>query len=497
MNILVLDIGTSGLKTMIYDGRGRALVKTHRHYSPQFSADSVEMDASVVERHVWDSLSEISCWCHKNSVAVGIVSVTAQRSSVIPVDKNGRPLRKALMWQDKRAKGICEDYRDREPEIYSLCGMKPSPVFSAPKIVWLKRNEPDVYEHAYKLLGFQEFILHSLTGEFVADATIAGRSCLMDIRRFTWSPALLDLFGIDENKLCKVISPGSICGAVNSRFSSLFGLKSGIPVVTAGGDQQCAAVGLGCILPQDIEINTGTGAYVLCVTDHPVIDDKMRVACNPSAVTGRWIVEGSVLSCGSAISWMNREFFKSEEQGDSYGGFDAAAASSPPGANGLVVLPAFCGVGTPCWDDRATAQICNLSLRHKKADFARALLEGIAMEIEECADTVADVCGFHRPRDISCGGGVTKNNLFDDILANTLDCRILVPVCREATALGAWISAAVTNGLYRNYEEAYRAASDQIDHKLFRPDTAAQALYSKLKESRSRVLKKQSIDQHC
>ena len=490
MNILVLDCGTSGLKAIVFDSHGQILKKTGRQYTPEYFENKAEMDISIVEDCLWDALAEISSWCLRNKVSIGSVSVTAQRSSVIPVDRNGAPLRQALMWQDKRSAILCEEYQAKAKEIYSICGMLPSPVFSAPKIVWLKRNEQDIYDKAYKLVGFQEIILHSLTGEFVTDTTIAGRSCLMDIERLAWSPVLLDLFGVDPDKLCRIVPAGSICGATNTRFSKVFGSGAALPVVTAGGDQQCAAVGHGCISPTDIEINAGTGAYVLAVTEKPILDREKRVLCNPSAMTGRWIVEGSVLSCGSAIDWMNNAFFLQEKQSRPYENFDIAAASSPPGSNGLRILPYFNGKGTPGWDPAATAQISNLGFHHKKADFARALIEGIAMEIGECAETAAQVCGLSLSGPVPFGGGVSENALFVDILANVLGCTVSVPDCQDATALGAWISAAAANHLFPTCEEAFHEASRHIKVRLFEAVPEKTAFYAAMMESRKACMQK-------
>lgn len=489
MNILVLDVGTSGLKAIVFDDHGNILKKIFRKYSPQYSGDQVEMDVTVVDDSLWDALAEMRNWCQQSSVDFGSVSVTAQRSSVIPVDRDGTPLRNALMWMDKRATAICEEYKDREKEIYQICGMQPTPVFSAPKILWLKRNEPDIYNKSYKLIGFHEYILHTITGKFVTDTTIAGRSCLFDVQKLSWSPKLIEMFEVDIDKLCTIIPVGSICGTTNIKFSKLFGLKMDLPVVTAGGDQQCAAVGLGCISPGNTEINSGTGAYVLSVADKPLVDKTMRTVCNPSAVAGRWIIEGSVLSCGSAIDWMNDEFFHQKGDAYEYENFDKAALSSPIGANGLIIVPNFSGSGTPFCDPTGKARIFNLSFRNKKSDYARALIEGIAMEIADCAAAVANVFDFDCMEKISCGGGLSKNNLYNEILANIFGRTILIPDNKEATALGAWVSAAVANGLFPRYEDAYRESITNKPLNTITVDAEKVAFYTEVKKIRKEFLR--------
>lgn len=494
MHILVIDMGTSSLKLLLFDAQGRIVLQARRRHSPVYSGDSAEMDPCILERNLWDALEEIAAACKEQGILPGAVSVTAQRSSVIPVDQSGNVLHHALMWQDKRSEKICESYASRCVELYAATGMKPSPVLSASKIRWLKAEKPSIYEQAHKLIGFHEYLLYLVTGQFLTDTTIAGRSGLMDVRTLQWSPELLAAYGVDGTKLCAIVPVGSICGTTCGRFREIFHLSDGIPVVSAGGDQQCAALGMGCVTPGATSINTGTGAYVLTLAEQPLFDDTRTAVCNPAAIPHHWVLEGSVFAGGSAIEWMNRTFFGGAHQSYPYEDFDRAAESAPPGANGLLFFSSLCmGEGPP----ESGMGLLHVGLGHTKADFARALMEGLAFDIAACVSNTERVSGQAVPSPLRCGGGLSENPLFTRLLADILGKSITVSACSNVTALGAWISAAVASGMKRDYGTAYEEASAQADMHTVAPDPERHAIYMEIQKKRENAQQKKGHDQHA
>lgn len=434
--ILVIDIGTSSLRCTVYNDRNQELNKIQKEYQLEFiDANTVELDSEIVICHLEAAIKETGNWLKGTNYKLDAISVTAQRSSVIPVDYNGRRLHKALMWQDRRAHQICEELKLKWEKIYNICGMKPTPVFSAPKMLYLKNNYREIYDASYKLIGFQEYVIYFLTNQFVTDTSIASRTCLFDIDKKEWSEELLTIFDIDKEKLCEIRPVGSIIGNTTEKIRELLGAEQAIPVVSAGGDQQCAALGMGICEVGDVLINSGTGAYVIAVSDKPIYDSDMSVNCNVSAIPNKWIVEGTVLGSGKIVDWIKREFFD-----DDINLFTEACENTPIGSNGVKINPYFIGRGTPEWDMNKKGSIINLSLNNKKQDFARAILEGITFELNECLKKIELLCDEKYNKVIS-SGGMSKNNVYNQIQADVFDKEVIKMNTSEATSLGACISA--------------------------------------------------------
>jgi sugar (pentulose or hexulose) kinase len=480
--IVVIDIGTSSLRTLLMDNEGKILDVQKRGYSLSHpSSNAVEMDMALLDTALYEALKEsfsvLKAW-GKQATAF---SVTAQRSSVIPVDEQGRALAPALMWQDTRSSGICEEVWASKKEIYAISGMKPSPVFSAPKMAYLKRTFPGVYASSYKLIGFCEYVLHTLTGLFVTDTSIASRTCLFDITKKEWSPFLLDLFSIDCNKLCTLVDVGTVIGKTTEHFGILMGIPYSIPVVSAGGDQQCAALGLGCIEKDSAMINLGTGAYVIALTDKPFLDTGMRVNCNVSAIPDKWIVEGAVLSAGKTLDWVNDNFFKHVQETRPYEVFTQKSRNVPIGSNGLRFSVQFAGKGTPIWNPNMKGSIGNLSFQNTKDDLARGVLEGIACAVDECVSCISELLGgVQEP--VNVAGGLSKDGFFDQILSDMSRKELTKYATCEATAFGAWMSAAVALKKHNSYKEAFDTIIKGISKENYTPMENNSLLYEKIKE---------------
>ena len=480
MIILVLDVGTSSIRSILFEEDGSVLWKCQAAYGPDALPDgAVEMNMELFDKTMERVLKRTGNWLVEQKRTVSCISVTAQRSSVIPVGRDGKALKNAMMWQDTRAVSICEALEDRKRQIYKICGMIPSPVFSAPKMRYIKEHFTDIYQKAHKLIGFQEYVICFLTGEFYTDYSIASRTCLFDIARLSWSEDLLELFHLEEEKLCGLIPAGSVAGTTKVWASRTLNSEKPIPVISAGGDQQCAALGLGCQKSGEIIANSGTGSYVIAVTDRPLFDEDMRVNCNLSAIPGMWMVEGAVLSAGKSVNWLNSLLFDSREGGALFGEFSKACEEAPAGANGLIFVPLLAGKGTPAWRPEARGRICGIGLEHKKGDLARALLEGIAAEMKECAEVISQVTHDSYAM-VKAAGGLTRNKIYNQILADFLNCPVTRPENDEATGLGAWISAAVGMEICGSHEEAYQRACTGRPCIRYEPIEEHQRIYTQL-----------------
>jgi len=485
--IITLDIGTTSMRSILYDSSGHALHMEQRENIPRFFNDGrVEQDAQV-----WQTvLPEVLRASADAAAAAGIrplcISVTSQRSSVIPVDGHGTPLFPAIMWQDRRTADIAREMDDLNDTVYRKSGLKISPVFSALKMTWLRRNRSDIWNNTRKLIGIQDWVLFLMTGRYATDHTFGSRTNLMDLAKRRWDPDLLSLFGVDEHLLCDLVEPGSVIGGLTAEMASAAGLTGGLPVVSAGGDQQCAALGLGLFSGDRAVSNTGTGSYLIGHADRPVFDEKMRVSCNVSAVPGAYIVEAAILTTGTVYRWFNEALGDSGQPGGNpFAVIDAEARLVPPGSNGVLLLPHFKGCGSPYWDPDAKGVFFNLTLSTTRGEMSRAILEGIAMEMEENLELVETLCG--RIHTVSVSGGMTKSDLFNQIQCDIFGRRVLRFKSSEATSRGAWIAGAVASGLEKDYPAAFNRIVDPATAITYQPVADNRETYY-LQHCRSRAL---------
>ena len=448
MNILVIDVGTSSMRGILYSPNVEKLASHRVAYSVESSGICVEQSAV----DWFNALTEICGKIAAGGFAVDALALTSQRSSLIPVDDLGRPLRKAIMWQDTRNTGIIEELKQHAESIAALTGARLNTVYSGSKMTWLRQNEPAIYSGAYKLCTIADYLTHLMTGEFVTDETYGSRSLLMGLRSRTWEPELLKLFEVDEDKLCKIIPPGSISGRVTRAFSQLTGIAEGIPLISAGGDQQCGALGQGVFDRECASITFGTSACILKAAEQ-VPDRSEGLLCGAHAVPGQFVLEGSMLTCGAAFDWARRTLFPNEN----FDSVNAAVRSSPPGANGVIAIPAFQGRGTPGWNSAVRGGFLNLNLNSTRQDMMRALLESI---IYEMVNNLYAFAVLGEPvSGIRIGGGVTKNQEIARILSDASGLPVWCNVDQnEDTAFGAWMNAAVSLGLVTDYREAFAFA---------------------------------------
>ncbi len=480
--IVTIDIGTTSVRASVHDEEGKAFPAGQYLNMPEYRSDGwVEQDAAAWLSLLPQALGGAASLAAELGFHVSGIAVTAQRSSVIPVDREGIPLRPAIMWQDLRTASLAASLSGSNALVYGKTGAKVSTVFSAIKMLWIRRNEPQVFARTHKMVGIQDFALHLLTGRFVTDQSLGSRTNLLDLESRKWDPALLSLFELEEGMLCDLVPPGSVVGGLCPALARASGLREGTPVITAGGDQQCAALGLGLFSGERAVTNTGTGSYLIGHSDRPVLDPHMRLSCNVSALPGAYILEAAVLTTGTVYRWFGETLWRDRHDGgDVFEAMNAEAAASKAGSNGVILIPHFKGAGTPHWDPEAKGLFYNLSLSSTRGDMARAILEGIAIELKACLDLVEAASG--RVHSLCVSGGLTKSPLFNQIQADILDRRVVTSSGGEATSLGAWMAGAVAVGLEADYEKAYARASASSESRVFDPDGANRAAYYALRD---------------
>lgn len=509
--LLVIDTGSSSIRGVLYSRRGELLHLERETYSPDFTEENhVEQDARV-----WrEGLIRVIQGCIRadeggEGVEGGRIAaavLTSARSSVIPLDASGNPIGRALMWRDGRTDDICREFEDEQSLIYSRTGITMNSVVSAAKMIWFRRERPEVYENAGKLAGIQDYLIHCLTGVMVTDHSFAGRTGLMNLESRCWDSDMIELFGLDRTKLCELIEPGCICGGVTEEASRLTGLRSGTPVISAGGDQQCAALGAGIIEAGRTGVNTGTGAYVLEISRHPVLDPNRRVFCGAAALPRLCMIEAGVESAGSLYDWFVGLFSsfspfsprsrispggsRPDTRRDTRRRINRAVEDSPAGANGVVLAAKL--------NSCASGAFLNLRPGTTAGDMARAVLEGIACELKDALELMGEG-GAGGDDAVRSSGGMSKFPLYNQILADVFGRDVLHGDWGESTALGAWVSAASSLGFYADARSAYNEAVSSVKETRFSPRRENTAKYEGLRAFRRSIgtLPKWSMNDQC
>lgn len=487
--ILVIDVGTSSMRGILYDTSGKIRKKVQHHYRPKY-VDNIKVEQNPLDwkKSLMEIISEMVSWTKRKVINIEAISLTAQRTSIIPVDQQGRPLRDAIMWQDKRTIAVCEQLEAHTEFVYQRTGSKINPVFTAPKIKWLKENEPEVYEESHKIIVIPDYLIFIMTGKFVTDYTYGSRTSLMNIETMEWDEELIHLFQIDREKLCQLIPQGSIAGYTSDKFNRKIGLQTSIPVISAGGDQQCAALGAGTIEDRSVQVTSGTGSFIIASSDRLQLDPEMRILCNVSAVPHKYILEASVLTTSTIVSWFASNFFADANERSAIEVLLDQAEKSPVGSKNLITFPHFQGRGSPDWNAMAKGMFFNVSLETNKGDFARSILESIAFEVYENIEIIHGLLG--EIVSIGIAGGLTRSVLFNQIQADIYGQKVSLPENQETTSLGAWISASVSLGNYSSHEEALSQAEKGAEQTMFHPLKENREIYEPLKTFRKELYRR-------
>jgi xylulokinase/glycerol kinase len=459
--ILCIDLGTTGCHAVIFDEKGQQISRSYQEYKSIYLPYRwIDHDPKTWLQAVKKTVKEAVKKIEHDKNCISAVAVTSQRATVIPVDKKGDPLDNAILWQDKRAteetKHLINEYGTEK--IYNITGLRVDPYFTLPKLLWLKKNKTEIYNHSFIFLPVQDFIIHFLTGEFKTDWTQASRTMLFNIDELRWDKDLIKSVGIDFNKLPEAVPPGSIISTVNRAASDELGLQKGIPVIAAGGDQQCAAIGLGVVKAGIVEANTGTGSFVLVNRDKPVKDFNQRLICSASSIAGKWVLEAPIFTTGSIYRWfrdnIGQVLIKNQIKSriNAYQIMDSEAEKEPLGANGLLLVPHFAASAAPYWNPEARGILFGLSLGHKRSSIIRAILEGIAFEIQKNISIMESYT--EEIKEVRISGGLTRSEIFNQIQADIYGKTVIKTDYEDASILGAAVIAATTIGLYNNINSA-------------------------------------------
>lgn len=449
-NFLIIDIGTSSIRDLLFDSNGQDLYKTQLKYKPEYLNDGgVVQDASTFLTYCIKVCSDCAKFANEKQLKINAVSMTSQRSSLIPT-KNGIPTDKAIMWQDTRVNSLVKQYQSYNDFFIERSGSQLNAVYLGAKISWLKENKPEIYNDSDKMLNIPSYLIYHMTGEYVMDTTYGSRTNLMNIRSLEWDLDLLKILEIDKNKLPRITNPGVSCGKITKEFAELSGLTEGIPLISAGGDQQCAAVGEGLLSNDTVSINTGTGGYVIKNIDHLPELPTRRLIYNCSAVPGKYILEIDLLACSSILNWFIDNFYDPKK--DNFEEINKDIASCYGKNISVTAIPYPKGKSVEENDTRIRTAFTNIGLSTTKKDMLYALMTSLFTEINDGIDILRS---HGLVSSVIIGGGLTNSEIMNQMQADAYNLEIKRTPVIEATAIGALISVLVAQHVYKTFEEAY------------------------------------------
>ncbi|MET1123979.1 MAG: FGGY family carbohydrate kinase [Archaeoglobaceae archaeon] len=441
-----LDVGTSGVTAGVYDEEGKLLARSYVEMKSYYPKPGwVEQEAED-----WWNCSLEACRRAVKQAKVGeidAIAVTNQRETVVAVGNDGKPLRRAIIWQDRRCVDEVVLIEEKLGErAFDITGLKPDPYFTLPKILWIMRNEPETFAKTWKFMLVHDYIVYRLCGAVVTDWSNASRTMLMNLRSKKWSEEIASEFGLDLDKMPEIVRPGETLGKTGEEFRNAVGVSC--EVVAGGGDQQCSALGQGVVEEGKVKSTTGTGTFVVAPTES--FRGRTRRLIYSAHVVDCYVIEASIFTTGSLLSWLRREAYG----GSGYEVINEEAEKSGIGANGLVVLPFFSGAGCPHWNPLARGAIIGLTLGHTRGDIARAIMESVAFEVRTNVELMEEE-GL-KIDEIRLDGGAARSRLWNEIFASVLKRRCLVSGDVEATARGAAILAASGSGRFSSLRDALK-----------------------------------------
>ncbi len=479
------DLGTTAIKVSLFDDQGNLLAKSTQEYELSTpSPRAVEQEVSVYWNSFKQGLKEVLDKSNVPPKDINCMGVSAQGETLIAIDKDGEPLRPAIVWLDSRAEKEAEILARtfKNENICKRTGqVEMVPTWPAAKILWLKMHEPEVFKKTFKFLLIEDYFIYRLTGSFVSEGSLLCSTAYWDIRKKRWWGEMLDFLGVDEARLPEIREPGELIGPIKKEVASELGLSANTLVTTGGLDQACGAIGVGNIKPGIISENIGAALAICATVNEPFVDPSGRMPCHYHALPDTYMAH-TFTTGGMVLRWFRDKFCQEEKsvaeriEEDSYDILTAEAGKISPGAEGLICLPHLQGAMAPEVNPKAKGVLYGFTLRHGKAHVIRAIMESLAAAIRRNIDALEDL-GI-KVREIRSLGGGAKSQLWSQIKADLTERPLVTTEQEDASCLGAAMLAGRATGIWSNVEEAVRKAVRLKDR--FTPREENRQAYRKL-----------------
>lgn len=455
MYFLGIDASTTSSKALLIDEQGNVVaVASNPHTLQTPRALWSEQNPREWWVAVSASIRSVLEQAGIRGEGVSAVGLTGQMHGLVLLDEAGNVLRPAILWNDQRTQGQCDAIHriiGREKFI-QITGNVALTGFTAPKILWVKENEPEVFAKAKHVLLPKDYVRYQLTGEYAMDKADGAGTVLFDLKSRDWSDEVLSVLEIPREWMPRTFEGTEFTGYVTEEAASLTGLKAGTPVAAGGGDQAAGAVGVGAVEPGIIGLTVGTSGVVFATTPSALIEPEGRLHAFCHAVPGMWHFMGVMLSAAGSLQWYRDTLAPNA----SFDDLLKEAEEIPAGSEGSQFLPYLSGERTPHPDPLARGAFIGLTLRHNRAHMTRAVLEGVAFGLKD-SFTLIQNAGLGEITQVRGSGGGTKGALWRQIMASVLEAELVTVNTTEGGAYGAALLAGVGAGAWSDVVSACKA----------------------------------------
>ncbi len=453
---LGIDVSTTGSKALLIDEKGQVVSSAttpHPISTPQaLWSEQDPLDwwkSSVVS--IRKALSEANA----RGEQVGAVGLTGQMHGLVLLDAQNRILRPAILWNDQRTAAECVEITEKLgfERLLRLTGNKALTGFTAPKILWVRNHEPQIYAKIAHILLPKDYVRFRLSGDYAVDKADGSGMILFDLKTRDFSKEVLEVLEIPAQWMPKAYEGPQVTGRVTTEAAGETGLVSGTPIVAGGGDQAAQAVGVGAITPGIVALTLGTSGVVFATTPGPFIEPEGRLHAFCHSVPGAWHFMGVMLSAAGSLQWYRDTL----AEGQAFDDLLAPAQAIPAGSEGLFFLPYLSGERTPYPDPLARAAFVGLTIRHTRDHMSRAVLEGVAFGLRDSMELIRQA-GLGAIEQVRVSGGGAKSPLWRQILADVMDVELVRVNTTEGAAFGAALLAGVGDGHWKSIQEGCATA---------------------------------------
>jgi len=468
-HLLGIDIGTSGTKTLVCDPKGKVLATAtaeHTLLTPKTGWTEQRPE------EWWSAVGKATKAVLKKAGLkpgdIGGIGLSGQMHGSVFIDKGGKVIRPAILWNDQRTAAECVEIETLAGGREKLIQLVANPAltgFTAPKILWLRKNERKNFDKTVQILLPKDYIRFRMTGEFATEVSDASGTLLFNVAKRTWSNELLGKLSIDRKLLPKCYESTEITGKLSREAAGELGLKEGIPVVGGGADNAAGAVGNGIVSEGLLWATLGTSGVIFAHSEKPTLDPAGRVHTMCHAVPGKWCVFGCMLSAGGSFQWFRNQLGAAEKAAakklkvDPYELLIKEAASAPAGSEGLFFLPYLTGERCPYPDPLARGAWIGLTARTTRPMMIRALIEGVTFGMRDMLEIMR---GMNIPiSQMRASGGGARSEFWKQLQADIYKLPIVTTNASEGPAYGAAILAGVGTGVWKSVEEAAKKTISQ------------------------------------
>lgn len=459
--LLGLDVGTTALKVALFNERGGLLAVSTQEYTlltPK--TNYVEAEAEIYWQALKNGLDEIQkVYTIQSSDKISL-AISAQGETLICIDKYGKVLRNAIVWMDNRAVDEAKEMEERfgNELCYQVTGQVSfEPCWPGPKILWIKKNEPEVFSKTDRFLLLEDYLIYRMTGYFYTEGSLVCSSVYWDIIHKCYWKEMLDFIGISEAQLAEVTESGTVVDNMLPDVAKELGIPCTVTVCTGALDQAAGAIGAGNIREGMFSETIGAALAICAPVSKPVFDPNQKMPLHYFALPDTYMIH-TFTTGGMTLRWFRDKFCSSEMEIEAAGGGDAydfisrEVAQVSPGCDGLVMLPHLSGSLAPDVNAKAKGVWFGFSMKHTKAHFARAIMESLGFILRRNLEALGDM-GIHVKEVRSLGGG-SKSKVWNQMKADINDISLVTVKSKEAACLGAAILAGTATGVFEDVQSA-------------------------------------------